>query len=52
MRLFASLLRTAYKLSDAKKAFFLPEDEILKVIEKQNRSRPSGPFFTFLAAGW
>ena len=39
MSLFASLLRTAYKLSGAKKAFGLPEAEIEKVIEKQNRSR-------------
>ena len=39
MSFFASVLRAAYKLSDAKKAFTLPEDEILKVIEKQNRSR-------------
>ena len=36
---FASLLRTAYKLSGAKKAFGLPEDEMKKVIEKQNRHR-------------
>lgn len=39
MSLFASLLRTAYQLSGAKKAFGLPEAEIRKVIEKQNRSR-------------
>ena len=39
MSAFASLLRSAYKLSGAKKAFRLPEDEILKVIEKQNRNR-------------
>ena len=39
MSIFASILRMAYKLSGAKKAFTLPEDEILKVIEKQNRSR-------------
>ena len=39
MSIFASLLRGVYKLSGAKKAFGLPEDEILKVIEKQNRSR-------------
>lgn len=37
--LFASLLRGVYKLSGAKKAFGLPEEEIKKVIEKQNRSR-------------
>ncbi len=36
---FASLLRGAYKLSGAKKAFQLPEDEIKNVIEKQNRHR-------------
>ena len=39
MSIFAALLRGVYKLSGAKKAFSLPEDEILKVIEKQNRSR-------------
>ena len=39
MSVFAALLRTAYKLVGAKKAFSLPEDEILKVIEKQNRHR-------------
>ena len=39
MSFFASVLRAAYKLSGAKKAFTLTEDEILKVIEKQNRSR-------------
>lgn len=39
MSFFASVLRAAYKLSGAKKAFTMPEDEILKVIEKQNRSR-------------
>ena len=39
MSIFASLLCGVYKLSGAKKAFGLPEDEILKVIEKQNRSR-------------
>ena len=38
MSVFASALRAAYKLSGAKKAFRLPEEEILKVIEKQNRS--------------
>lgn len=35
---FAFLLRGAYKAVGAKKAFSLPEDEIRKVIEKQNRS--------------
>ena len=39
MSIFASILRSVYKLSGAKKAFTLPEDEILKAIEKQNRSR-------------
>ena len=39
MSIFASILRTAYKLSGAKKAFGLPENEIRKVIDKQNRSR-------------
>lgn len=39
MSFFASVLRAAYKFSGVKKAFTLPEDEILKVIEKQNRSR-------------
>ena len=36
---FAALLRGVYKLSGAKNAFGLPEDEIKKVIEKQNRNR-------------
>ena len=39
MSVFASMLRGVYKLSGAKKAFRLPEAEILKVIEKQNRNR-------------
>lgn len=39
MSFFASLLRTVYKLSGTKKAFALPEDKLLKEIEKQNRSR-------------
>ena len=39
MSFFASLLRAAYKLSGAKKSFALPEDKLLKEIEKQNRSR-------------
>ena len=39
MSIFASILRSVYKLSGAKKAFALPEDEITKVIEKQNRHR-------------
>ena len=39
MSIFSSILRTAYKLSGAKKAFGLPENEIKKVVEKQNRHR-------------
>ena len=39
MSFFAFLLRAAYKLSGAKKSFALPEDKLLKEIEKQNRSR-------------
>ncbi len=39
MSVFASLLRTAYRLSGAKKQFALPEAELLRVIEKQNRHR-------------
>ena len=39
MSIFASILRTAYKLSGAKKAFALPEDALQKEIEKQNRHR-------------
>ena len=39
MSVFASLLRGAYRLSGAKKAFGLPEEEILEVIKKQNRHR-------------
>ena len=39
MSIFASILRSVYKLSGAKKAFALPEDEITKVIERQNRHR-------------
>ena len=39
MSIFAALLRGAYKAIGAKKAFGLPEDEIRKVIDKQNRSR-------------
>lgn len=37
--LFASLLRGAYKLSGAKKAFALPEEPLRRVMEKQNRHR-------------
>ena len=39
MSIFASILRMAYKLSGAKKAFALPEDALQKEIEKQNRHR-------------
>ena len=39
MSIFASILRMAYKLSGAKKAFALPEDALQKGIEKQNRYR-------------
>lgn len=39
MSFFALLLRAAYKTIGAKKAFALPEEEILKVIKKQNRHR-------------
>ena len=39
MSVFAALLRGVYRLSGAKKAFGLPEEEIRKVIEKQNRHR-------------
>ena len=39
MSIFASILRMAYKLSGAKKAFALPEDALRKEIEKQNRHR-------------
>ena len=37
MSIFASILRSVYKLSGAKKAFALPEDALRKEIEKQNR---------------
>ena len=39
MSIFAMLLRAIYRLSGAKKAFGLPEDEMQKLIEK-NESRP------------
>ena len=39
MSVFAQLLRAAYRLLGAKKAFRLPEAEIRKVIEKQNKNR-------------
>ena len=34
MSIFASILRSVYKLSGAKKAFALPEDALRKEIEK------------------
>ena len=37
MSIFASILRSVYKLSGAKKAFALPEDALRKEIEKQNQ---------------
>ena len=39
MSVYASLLRTVYRLSGAKKAFALPEDALLKAIQKANRGR-------------
>ena len=39
MSIFASILRSVYKLSGAKKAFALPEDALRKEIERQNRHR-------------
>ena len=39
MSIVAALLRGAYRLVGAKRAFALPKDEILKVIEKQNKNR-------------
>ena len=39
MSAIASLLRGVYKLSGAKKAFALPEDKLLKAIERANRGR-------------
>ena len=39
MSVFASVLRGAYRLSGAKKSFALPEEEIRRVIAKQNRHR-------------
>ena len=39
MSIFASILRSVYKLSGAKKAFALPEDALRKEIEKQNQHR-------------
>ncbi len=39
MSIFASILRSVYKLSGAKKAFALPEDALRKEIEKQDQHR-------------
>ncbi len=39
MSIVASILRSVYKISGAKKAFALPEDALRKEIEKQNRHR-------------
>ena len=39
MSVFASILRTVYKISGPNKAFALPEDALRKEIEKQNRHR-------------
>ena len=49
MSIFSSILRSVYKLSGAKKAFGLPEDEIKNVIEKQNRHR--GVFYAHRPQG-
>ena len=39
MSIGAAALRAAYRLSGAKKAFALPEDQLLKAIKKTNRGR-------------
>lgn len=39
MSIGAAALRAAYRLSGAKKAFALPEDQLLKAIKKANRGR-------------
>ena len=39
MSIFASILRAVYRLSGVKKSFTLPENELRKKIEKQNRHR-------------
>ena len=39
MSIPASLLRAAYRISGAKKAFALPEDQLLKAIRRANRGR-------------
>ena len=39
MSIFASILRAVYRLSGVKKSFTLPENELRKEIEKQNRHR-------------
>ena len=38
MSIFASILRSVYKLSGAKKAFALPEDALRKEIESRTAS--------------
>lgn len=39
MSMGASLLRAAYRVSGAKKAFALPEEALLRAIERTNRGR-------------
>ena len=39
MSFFASALRTIYKLSGVKKAFCLPAEDMLRVVQRQNRHR-------------
>lgn len=39
MSIGASMLHAVYRLSGVKKAFALPEEELLKAIEKANRGR-------------
>ena len=39
MSLFAALLHGVYRISGAKKAFALPEEKLLREVEKQNRHR-------------
>ena len=39
MSIFASILRAVYRLSGVKKSFTLPENELRKEIERQNRHR-------------
>ena len=49
MSIGASLLRGVYRLSGVKKAFALPEEQLLKAIEKANRGR-AGAFSCPLTA--